>query len=77
MTSIGQQIYKKCKKPIRDFIYNITKDKNLSYEIPKNLSGIRLSLDKPLNVTAITGEGHVIRDDNFNDFDWTPYIANL
>ena len=63
--------------PLRDFIYNITKDKNLSYEIPKTLSGIRLSLDKPLNVTAITGEGHVIRDDNFNDFDWAPYIANI
>ena len=77
MTSVGQQMYKKCKMPLRDFTYNITKDKNLSYEIPKTLSGIRLSLDKPLNVIAITGEGHVIRDDNFNDFDWTPYIANI
>jgi len=77
MTSIGQQMYKKCKMMLRDFTYDITKDKNLSYEKVKTLSGIRLSLEKPLNVIAVTGEGHVIRHDNFNDFDWTPYIANM
>ena len=98
--AIGQEHYKKCKMSIRDFIYDITKDKSLSYQKGKNVSAFRLSseeiqdwislqdptwesspsskeLGKPLNVLAITGEGNVINRNNFNDYDWSSYIANL
>jgi hypothetical protein len=63
--------------PLRDFIYDITKDEKLSYEMSKNLSTVRLSIDKPFNVLAITGEGNIINKNNFNDYDWSPYITNL
>jgi hypothetical protein len=77
ITSSGQQHYKKCKMPLRNFIYDITKDKNLSYEMGKNLSTIRCPKEKPYNVLAITGEGNIINKNNFNDYDWSSYITNL
>ena len=86
----SQKHYLKCKMPIREFIYDITKDKSLSYQMGKNVSAFRLKWKKVsegesaikktnlnLKNLAITGDGDVITRKNFNDYDWTPYIANL
>tara|TARA_R110000744_G_scaffold308656_1_gene416695 strand:- start:46 stop:1125 length:1080 start_codon:yes stop_codon:yes gene_type:complete len=73
----SQKYYLKCKMPIRDFIYDITKDKSLSYQMGKSVSTFKILNEKPPNVLAITSEGTIINQNNFNDYDWTPYIANL
>ena len=72
----SQEYYKKCKMPIRDFMYDITNDE-YTYQPPKNASGLRLTRAKSLRVLAITGEGEIITHDNFNDFDWNNYIVDL
>ena len=43
----------------------------------KNLSTIKCPKFKPFDVMAITGEGNIIKKNNFNDYDWSPYITNL
>ena len=74
--------------PIRDFVYDFTKDKTISYHIPKVISIFRMKYDRPsdpsvtrikklmppLRNIAITGEGVVITRDNFSDYDWSTYI---
>ena len=85
----SQKRYLKCKMPLRDFIYDITKDKSLSYQKVKNLSEMRLKWEivsdgeKPIKKNklpfrniAFTGDGNVITRENFNDYDWLSYIAN-
>lgn len=86
--SKNQEHYLTCKMPIRDFIYNFTKDKNTSYKMTKIPSEIKLRFQKssdpavtyvkkpippPRNI-AVTGEGVVITKDNFLDYDWSDYI---
>ena len=74
----GQKHYLKCKMPIRDFIYEITGDKKISYDYPKVLSGMRLnSIEKGNRVIAITGDGQVVTHKNFDEFDWSTYIVDL
>jgi hypothetical protein len=73
----SQKYYLKCKMPVRDFISNITKDKSLSYQMGKSVSTFKILNEKPPNVLAITSEGTIINQNNFNDFDWTPYITDL
>ena len=76
----GQINYRDCKMPVRDFLYDITKDKYLSYIKPKYASGIRLRLGKIKKagrVIAILDNGNIITQDNFNDYDWTNYIVNF
>ena len=84
----NQKHYLTCKMPIRDFVYDFTKDKTISYHIPKVISIFRMKYDRPsdpsvtrikklmppLRNIAITGEGVVITRDNFSDYDWSTYI---
>jgi len=89
--SKNQKHYLTCKMPIRDFVYNFTKDKTISYDAPKVISIFRMKFDKSSDPSvthikklmpesrniAITGEGVVITRDNFSDYDWSEYIPNL
>ena len=74
--------------PIRDFIYSFTKDKIISYEMPKVVSEYRMryresldssgirkkkSMSPPRNI-AVTNKGEVITRDNFLDHDWSEYM---
>jgi hypothetical protein len=84
----NQKHYLTCKMPIRDFVYNFTKDKTISYHIPKVISVFRMKYDRPsdpsvtriqklmppLRNIAITGEGIVITRENFSDYDWSMYM---
>jgi hypothetical protein len=70
----NQKHYLTCKMPIRDFVYDFTKDKTISYHIPKVISVFRMKYDRPsdpsvtriqklmppLRNIAITGDGIVI-----------------
>ena len=62
---------------IRDFIYQITGDRDLAYEQPKVASGLRLMSGEPLRVIAITEEGKMVTHENFDEFDWSTYIVGL
>tara|TARA_B100000287_G_scaffold160170_1_gene151078 strand:- start:5362 stop:6498 length:1137 start_codon:yes stop_codon:yes gene_type:complete len=89
--SKNQKHYLTCKMPIRDFVYNFTKDKTISYDAPKVISIFRMKFDKSSDPSvthikklmpesrniAITGEGVVITRDNFSDYDWSEYIPDL
>jgi hypothetical protein len=84
----NQKHYLTCKMPIRDFVYDFTKDKTISYHIPKVISVFRMKYDRPsdpsvtriqklmppLRNIAITGEGIVITRENFSDYDWSMYM---
>jgi len=84
----NQKHYLTCKMPIRDFVYNFTKDKTISYHIPKVISVFRMKYDRPsdpsvtriqklmppLRNIAITSEGIVITRENFSDYDWSMYM---
>lgn len=84
----GQEHYLSCKMPIRDFIYNFTRDKIISYEMTKVVSEYRMryresldssgirkkkSMSPPRNI-AVTNKGEVITRDNFLDHDWSEYM---
>ena len=75
----SQKYYKKCKMMIRDFIYQLTGDRDLAYEQPKVASGLRLMGGAPstLRVLAITGDGQIVTHENFDEFDWPTYIVGL
>ena len=73
----SQKYYKKCKMMIRDFVYEITGDKKMSYDHPKVASGLRLDTKKPLRVLAITGDGQIVTHKNFDEFDWSTYIVDF
>ena len=75
----SQKHYKKDKMGMRDHVYKLTGDRYLSYEIPKVCSGVRIRKEKmdPFRVMAVIEDGTVITEENFNDFDWTQYIAHL
>jgi hypothetical protein len=84
----NQKHYLTCKMPIRDFVYDFTKDKTISYHIPKVISVFRMKYDRPsdpsvtriqklmppLRNIAITSEGIVITRENFSDYDWSMYM---
>ena len=84
----GQKHYLSCKMPIRDFVYSITKDNYISYELPKVASEYRMRFEKSLDPSmtyakksmsllrniAVTGKGEVITRDNFLDRDWSEYL---
>jgi len=77
----GQEHYKKCKMPLRDFLYMLTKDEYISYHQPKVASSVRLNPRGPSpwygRIHAITNNGDIVTNDNFYDFDWTNYIIGL
>lgn len=71
----SQEYYKKCKMPLRDFTFEITKDKELAYEKVKVLSGARLKKrHHSFKVIAITGAGDVITKNNFLEYDWKSFL---
>ena len=71
----SQKYYKKCKMPLRDFTFEITKDKELAYEKIKVLSGVRLKKQQStFRVIAITETGDVITKDNFLEYDWLSFL---
>lgn len=83
-----QEHYLTCKLPMREFIYNFTKDDSISYKMPKVVSELKMKFERQLNPSAnyvhrpqpplrniaITSEGLVITRDNFLDHDWLDYI---
>ena len=82
----SQKHYLKCKMPFRDFIYDFTKNEDISYKMPKYVSEMRLRFipnpkvktrkkSPPTRLIAVTGKGEVITRDNFIDYDWADYIA--
>ena len=75
----SQKYYKKCKMMIRDFIYQLTGDRDLAYEQPKVASGLRLMGGAPstLRVLAMTGDGQIVTHENFDEFDWSEYIVGF
>ena len=75
----SQRYYKKCKMMIRDFIYQLTGDRDLAYEQPKVASGLRLmgGASSTLRVLAITGDGQIVTHENFDGFDWSEYIVGF
>ena len=85
----GQEHYMSCKMPLRDFIYSFTKDRSVSYELPKVASEYRIRYVQPEDPSkhehverksrtgrniAVTGDGDVITRVNFSDYDWSEYI---
>tara|TARA_Y100000361_G_scaffold112894_1_gene103216 strand:- start:6384 stop:7484 length:1101 start_codon:yes stop_codon:yes gene_type:complete len=71
----SQKYYQKCKMPLRDFTFKITKDRELSYNKPKVLSGVRLTTTKnKFRVIAITEFGDIITKDNILDYDWLSFL---
>ena len=61
--------------PLRDFTFEITKDKELAYEKVKVLSGARLKKrHHSFKVIAITGAGDVITKNNFLEYDWKSFL---
>ena len=86
-SSAYHKYFLKCKMPLRDFIYSVTKDKFLSYQMGEGVSLFRLKYErvadgqpprKKPNATmkniAFLDDGTVVTRENFNDFDWTEYI---
>ena len=73
----GQEHYRKCKMPLRDFLYMLTKDEYISYRQPKQASMLKLDLSESRRIIAITNDGDCVTIDNFHNFDWTKYIVNM
>ena len=73
----GQEHYRKCKMPLRDFLYMLTKDEYISYQQPKQASMLKLDLSESRRIIAITNDGDCVTKDNFHNFDWTKYIVNM
>lgn len=81
----SQKHYLKCKMPLRDFVYDFTKNKDISYDMKKGVSEFRMRFVKSnkvtfkenfLRVIAITDDGNIISRENFYEYDWTRYIAD-
>ena len=65
----GQEHYKKCKMPLRDFIYEMTGNKEIAYNNIK-LGGLH-QLPRPMRrqkVLAVTEYGDIINNDNIRDY---------
>ena len=70
LTLAAEEHYKKVKMPLRDFIYDITGNKEYAYNIPKYGSGIRIKEKDSPRVLAFLLDGTVITDNNFEDYNW-------
>lgn len=76
----GQEHYKKCKMPLRDFIYEMTGNKEIAYNNIKLAGQLRafhgsVRGPKP-RVLAVIENGDIIHTDNINDYNLFNFLKD-
>ena len=75
------ELYKKCKMPLRDHIYKFTKDKEYSYDKGKEVSLLRgqvlknrVDYEHEYRVWGILDDGTMLTKDNIEQFNWRGFL---
>ena len=75
----GQELYKKCKMPLRDFIYEMTGNKEIAYnniKLAGNARALGGTFSPKPRVLAVIENGDIIHTDNIKDYNLFNFLKD-